>query len=798
MIDDLLHALRGLARAKGLSAVLLISLALGTGVNATVFTAAHGLLFRAPAGVAEPSDLANIYTSGLDGSTFGPSSFPDFGSIASSTAVFSVVAALYEDSASNVVFAGESHEARIAAVSEAFFDVLGMNASRGRLPAAADPAATPPRAVISRALWMALGAPEQIVDRTVRIADRDHVVVGIAPDGFRGLRAGRPIDVWVPLSSAAAQSGRGDRRLSIIGRLREGATIEDAQHDLQQLSEQLASEHPATNRGTQRNPGEARSFTAIAYSKLDPDTRQQTAVVAGVIAATVVLLLASACVNAGSLLLSRALARRREIAVKMALGATRRRVMQQVLLETLVVTVAGAVLGLLFAFWTGKVVPSFFAPEHAAMLDTTPGVRTILAAVVVAALAGALFGSVPAVQGTSESPAMALRGDSGEVSEKPGGINWRAGLVVIQLAVSVVLLIATGVLAASLARALEGDFGFLARNVAVFTVKTPATFDNHQRAVQAIRAAGQTHDVSWAAAPPLTSGALRQFQIEGNGSDGVVDAVEMNVNVVSPRYFAAMQLPPVEGRLFNAADHGLADTVVVVDEALAVRYFAGSAVGRTLIDAEGKRAEIVGVVRSGRYRTLQEPPPPTVYYSTTQIYLARGHILFRTSSDPTPMLDDLARRLGNAGFAVERTSTLEGRLSDAVALDRLVAALVAVCGLLALGMALIGVYGIINDAVRRRTREIGLRVALGAGRIQVVRLVAAEALYLTAAGMAAGIIAAVAISRAAAMFVYDLPRLDPYALVAMPGMLAAVVAVASVLPLRRALRVSPTIALRAQ
>lgn len=795
-MTDLRYALRSLARAKGLLAVLLVSLGLGTGANATVFSAVHGLLFEAPPGIEQPSEMADIYTSGLDGSTFGPSSYPDLISIAETIDAFSSVAAVDDQLVANISAGGISYSRRIAAASDAFFTVLAMDASRGRVLSPADAHSTLPGAVLSHELWTTLGEEEGIVGQKVQIAAREHVVVGVAPPGFRGLRAGRPTDIWIPLPSQVLESTRGDRRLSLLGRLRRGASVEDAHRALRQLSERLASQHPETNRGTHRNPDEPRTFTAVAYSKVDPATRPQTAVVAGVIASTVVLLLASACVNAGSLLLSRALTRRREIAVKMALGATRPRVMRQVLFETLVVTVAGASLGLLFAFWTSRIIPSLFAPEHAAMLDVMPGALTIIATVLVSAIAGAAFGSIPAIQGTSESPASALRADAGEVSDEPRGFNWRAGLVVVQLALSVVLLVGTAVLTTSLATALEGDFAHISRNVAVFTVKTPATFAYHQRAVATLKGAGHTQEVVWAQALPLTINSLQQFRIEGN--QGVLDAIELNMNVVSPRYFAAMRLPIIEGRTFSAGDHGLADTVVVIDELLARRYFGTTAVGRVLIDALGRRAEIVGVVRSGRYRTLQQAPTPTVYFSTTQVHLPRGNLLLRTSTDPAPLLDDLQKRLIASGFAVERASTLEGRISETLVLERMVTTLVAGCGSIALVLAIVGVYGIINDSVRRRTREIGLRVALGAGRGQIVRLVLWEALVLTGVGILAGIIAAVAIDRAATLFVHGLPPVEARALIATPGLLAIVVGVASVLPLRRALRVSPTIALRAQ
>ena len=777
--------------------MLLISLGLGTGANATVFTAVDRLLFEPPPGVADRSTLIEIFTAGLDGSSYGPSSHPDFESIASLPS-FSSLAAVDEDAAHDVALNGAGFPTRVAAVSPSFFDVLGMQPYRGRLPAATA-ASTWTGAAISHELWTTFGAPDDIVGRTILVEGQEYVVLGVTPDGFRGLHADRLVDVWIPLPPTSIPR-RGDRRFALTGRLKPGTSLDSARHELRQLGAMLADQFPDTNKGTERNAEEPRMFGALPFSKLDPATRQETAIVAGVVAGTVVLLLASACVNAGSLLLSRALARRREIAVKMALGATRPRVMRQLLAETLMIALAGASLGLLFAFWTSLALPALFAPEHVAMLDTAPGARTILLTVIVSAAAGAIFGIVPAIQGTAESPAMALRGDSGEISEGSRRFNWRGALVVAQFAVSVVLLIATGLLATSLTQALEGDLGFMARNVAVLTLDkdTPVTMDNQEKVAQLLKDGKDVRAIAWAEAPPLTRGAARRFRIESAAGGGVTDAVDLNVNVVAPGYFSTMQLPPTDGRLFSAADHGLADPVVVVDEALARRYFAGKPVGRMLIDSDGERIEIVGVVRSGRYRTLQEAPAPTVYYSTRQIFLPRGNVIVRTSGDPGPLLAELTRRLTRAGISVQRSATLESRLAETLALDRIVTSLAGVCGLIALVLATIGVYGVISDAVRRRTREIGLRVALGAGRMQVVRLVISEALVLTTLGVVAGLLSTMALRYLARTFVHDVPALDLYSLTVTPGMLAFVVAAAAILPLRRALRVSPTIALRAQ
>ena len=797
MLDDFRVALRGLTRAKSVTAVLLISLGLGTGANVAVFRVVHGLLFGTPAGVAGATSLVDVYTSRFDGAAYGPSSYPDFQSLSATDAVFEGIAAIDDETTADVSLGQARQQTRIAGVSADFFTLLKIEPLRGRFLTPEDSAMVPPGAVISSELWETFGGADDIIGRTILVGAQERTIVGIAPDRFQGLRADRVTDLWIPLSPETTDRARGDRGLSVIARLQPAIGMEEARSRLRAIAADLAQRYPATNRGVLGNPDAQREFTLAGSSSLDPATRQQTFVVAAVIIGAVVLLLVCACVNAGNLLLSRAWARRREIAVKLALGATQRLLIRQLLAEVLIVSVASAAFGLLFAFWTLGVIPALFAPEQAALLDTRLDARVVLVTIAVSIVAGVLFGLIPALGGPAESAALALRGDSGEISERQSGSRWRGALVIVQLGSSVALILGAGFLVASLAGALEGDLGPTARNIALFTVNTPAFARHLSAADRALEGVEGIEEIAWTSAPPLTRGAARRLRVETGGT-GVLDAIEINVTVVSSRYFQAIRLPMVEGREFNAGDGGRAKPVVIIDEVLARRYFGSTAAGRFLVDGTGTRLEIVGVVRSGRYRTLQESPPPTVYYPITQEFIPRAYIVVRTASEPGPMLDPFARRLSAVNLAIERTSTLQARLAERFPLDRLVSTLVGVCGLIALIMASMGVYGVMNDTVRRRTREIGLRVALGARRPQVARLVLGQALYLTGVGLAVGVGSAWLVARLFGTFVHGLPGLDPFTLTATPAVLAIVVAAAGVLPLQRALRVSPTIALRAE
>jgi predicted permease len=792
-------------RAKALTSVLLISLGLGTGANAAVYSVIEALLFRAPEGISNARRLASIYTSQYDGSVFGPSSMPDYLSVVQSARSFESVAAFDDRTAGNARIAGHLQHARTGMVSRNFFNVLGITPFEGRLLEERDFQTPSSPAVISFGFWDAAGRPP-IESLTVSIRGHEHPIVGILPRRFRGLDAGRTTDVWMPLQGELAARGRGDRHLSLIGRLRDRATFAQIDAELAALAERLATEAPATNRGMRGRPDSARLITARRYSPLQPEARMQASMIAAIVAGSVGMLLLSACLNGGTLLLARGFARRRELAVKMALGATRAQLARQLLAESLLIALAGAALGLLFADWTLKAIPALFSPDHVALLNTVLQPAAILITALIALAAGGLFGIAPALYGTSSPASIALRADAGGVSDEPGGRALRSTLVAAQIAVSTVLLLGSGLLVTSLHRVLDADPKFPAENVALAVIENPGRFEDPLRGiafqrtlVETLRKNPGVHTVGWATNAPLAVATRDEFRIEA-GAAGVTDTVELDVNVVSPAYFGAIGMNLLEGRLFDDGDRALSAPVVIVDELLARRFFGESAATQTLLDMDGERYEIVGVVRGRRFRALQETSRPTVYFPVAQRYIPQGNLFIVMPGDAAAILGELPQIISgiDGGAAVTRLKRLDAHLSESLVIDRLTTTLVAVCGGLALALAIIGVYGVMNDTVRRRTREIGLRVALGAARRQVARLVFSEAFSLSIIGLAAGTGLAIAGSRIAAAFLGGTPDWSLTTLGAPPLLLALIVVAAAILPLRKALSVSAAIALRAE
>jgi predicted permease len=802
-INDLKDTIRGLGRAKGLTTILLVSLALGTGANAALYGVADALLFRGPAGVADASGLVDVYTSQLNGMPYGNFSYPDYLSLKAADSSLAAVAAI-DDALETVRVDQLLQRVRVARVSEEYFSALGLSAHVGRLLDATDASEASGGAVISFSLWDRLGREDGIVGKMVRVNGRDYPIAGVTPPGFRGMHVGSACDVWIPFDASIAAGDRGDRRLSVIARLAPGGRVESVQQALDGLASSLAAQYPDTNRGTLSSPDDPRRMTATAYSRVDPGAKGQASAIGAVILGATTLLLVSACINAGSLLLSRSVARRRELAVKLALGASRGQLVRQCLTEGVVISLAGGALGLLFAFWTAGAIPALFAPEHAEMLDTSLNARIVILTIAVSCLAGALFSVAPALHAMKSAPIDALRADAGGVSDAGGRAWLRGALVVAQVGLSTVLVIATSLLVQGLAQALRGEFAFAARNVAIVVVNTPGGRANPARGlayqakvVDQLRGLDGVAVAGWASTLPLGKATRRDFGIEA-GPPGLTETVELDTNEVSTGYFHVMGIPLVEGRFFNEGDTGLAPPVVIVNEALAARHFAGPVAGHRLRDSQGTALTIVGVVRSGKYRTLQDAPEPLVYYPLAQDYASYLHLIVRTSRDPAlvlPPVRELLRQIDRTAGIV-RSSTLESHLSQALAVEKLTTTLVAACGLIALILAAIGVYAVMADAVQRRTREIGLRLALGARWTQILRLVFGGALTLTLSGVVAGSCASILLARTMQTALYGLPPVDALTLTAVPAALTLVVIAAAMMPTRRVLRVSPTIALR--
>jgi predicted permease len=491
--------------------------------------------------------------------------------------------------------------------------------------------------------------------------------------------------------------------------------------------------------------------------------------------------------------------------VKLALGASRRVLVRQVAVESLTISVGGAAFGLLMAWWIADALPALFSPDAAAMLDTRIGGSLIGSVVVLSCVTAALFALGPARHALQAVDVLVLRGDAGAIAERGGG-RLRAVVVVGQVALSTVLLIASGLMARTLAAGLQGDFANDGRGVAIVLLRMPGVLENdvirlnrfQRAALEAARKLPGAEAAGWVSVLPVGRSTSQAFTID-TGRPGLFERAEAEVNVASAGYFSTLRIPILEGRAFTGEDGALGQPVVVINDLMARRYFGSTAVGRRIRDEEGTDFEVIGVAGSGKYRTLQEAPAPMIYFALAQRDQPYMHLLVRTAGSPGPVLAALPGLLSgiDSGLMLGRTVTFDQHLEEALTLDRILTTIVAISGLAALLLATVGVYGVVGDAVRRRTPEIGLRVALGAPSWQILRLVFSEGLPLTVAGSAVGVGASLLLSRLLRTFVHAAPSLDLASVAVVPIALMLVVFGAAALPTRRALRVSPTIALKA-
>jgi predicted permease len=585
--------------------------------------------------------------------------------------------------------------------------------------------------------------------------------------------------------------------------LRPRVSLSEAQAQIDTLAGRLAAALPETTHGTLQARSSPRPMNLMRHTRMPPELKPIVQAISAILLGAVGLVLVIACANVAGVLVSRAIARDREMAVRLALGAGRRRILRQLLTESLLLGLGGGMCGLLFSLWTSDLLPSFFPAEQARLLDTSVDGNTVVFIAVISTASSLLFGLAPALHASGTASALSLRTTSGGGSDGRSSVPLRRVLVGAQVAAAVVLLVSAGLLVRSLTKAVEADLGFGTRNGVTATVEVDAlpqgvareyyaaTLDR-VRGMKGVRAAALARTL------PLTQSSRRRFRIEGYQPAPNED-MELVVNTVSEGYFETMQITLRSGRTFTSRDREGSVPVVVVNELLARRFFGGDAVGKRLVDSRNRWFEIVGVVQSHTYVTVQDPPVPIVFYPLAQEFEQRMTLVARVDGNPSALVEPVRRAmLIDPRVPIYRAMTLKSYFDEATATDRLTASLVAVCGGMALMLATLGVYGVVAYALARRTREIGIRIALGARPPDVVRLILREGLIVTGAGTALGLIGAAIAARGLGSLLplYGVGTMDPITYVAAPIILAIVAVAAALPPTNRALRLDPNAVLR--
>jgi predicted permease len=804
VLQDLRYAVRTLTRTPGWTSMAVLTLALGTGANTAVFGFVDSLLFRPAPGVGAPGRVMAIFTSDFSSGPYGDTSYPDFLSIAAEVPAFESVAAEDDSLVAPMRVGDEVERVRISRVSGRYFEVLGLATGPGRPITQADtiPGAAAV-AVVSDDFWRrAFNGQVAAVGSIVKVGESPVTIVGVVTPGFRGPDLGRAIDVWMALTPPPpSREARGNRGVSVLARLSHVASLPEAQSQVTALAARLAHEYPATNLGTLDRPRDPRPMIVVPATRIGPEFRGQVAALAAVLMGGVGLVLVLACANVASLLLSRATARGREIAVRRALGAGSGRLLRQLLTETAVLTFAAAGVGLLFAAWTTDVLPSFFPAEQAALLDSTPGWHVFVYALGIAALSSLLVGVLPAVRSIRPPLSAALRAHGGDIGDRAGG-RLRGALVSAQVGIACVLLVGAGLLVQSVSHALDADLGIVTKDALLASVELPSSWKKeaglgyYDSARARVAALPGVESAAWVRTLTLARTSRRGFRAEGYTARPGEDR-ELNVNYASPGYFETLGIPVREGRTFGSADTAGSLQVVVVNQTLARRFFGGPAVGKHLTDSSNTVLEIVGVVGDTKHLTVGEPAPPLVYYPLAQAYLPRMSLVVRSRVAPENLAASVRGELRavNGDVAVFATRTLRAHIEEALGAERLTASLVSVCGLLALVLAIVGLYGAIAYMVARRTREIGLRIALGATPDRLLALVVGRGLWIAGIGVAVGLASAAAAARALPLGLYGVTPLDPRTYLAVMVLLTLTAALAAYVPARRAVRIDPARAL---
>jgi predicted permease len=793
LLQDLRFAFRTLRRSPGFALAAVLTLALGIGANSTVFSAANALLFK-PADGIHPETLVRVYQG-----DHSPLGYAQYLALRAQPRVF---AGLVGERHLTVGMTAGAAPERVfgLVVSGDYFSLLGVPAAAGRVLSAADDRApgASPVVVLSHAFWVRrFGADPGVVGRTVLLSGRSYTVVGVARKGFLAAYPERAADVFAPLAELEPLTGlkreQIDGGLYATARLRPGVTTAAAAGAIAPVALRVATERGYdVNDPRQRRP----SFRVDAARGLPAELWSPAAAASAMLLMVVGAVLLIGCANLANLLLARATSRGREIGVRLALGARRGRIVRQLLAECLLLALAGGALAFGLTFWTANLLLRFLPADAGITLDFSPDGRVAAFTAVVAILATVLFGLVPALRASRPDVMGALRDDV--TGLRPSRL--RAGLVVGQVALCTLLIGASALFLRGLGNAGSLDPGFQAGPVLDLPVDLSLQSypedrgrEFYRRLVEDVSALPGVRSASLGKVVPLAGSNMEtQFHLP-EGAGGGRD-VHSYFNLVAPRYFQTLGIRVLRGREPLPSDRG----VVVVNEALARSAWPGADALGKAVEYGGEPRTVVGVVADAGYVNRGEAPKPTLYLSTLDQYEAEMTLHVRTAGDPAALRAAVAAAAQalDPRLPLEQPRPMLRDMDVSLMPARVAAVVLGVFGSLALLLAGVGIYGVVSFIVARRTREIGIRMALGATAGAVLRTVLGGSMRLVGVGLAVGLVAAIALGRALSSMLYGIGAADPALLLGAPLVLGSVAFLASWLPARLATRVDPMTALR--
>jgi predicted permease len=823
---DLRFALRTFRKSPVFVVVALLSLALGIGANTAIFTLVDQLMLRSLP-VKHPEQLVTLWGRGDHyGGNIGQCtlSYPMYVDFRDKNQVFDSMFGS-SDVSLNLSFDGRTERVAGQLVTGSYFPALGVDAALGRVLAPEDESVKGghPVVVLSYRYWVTrfAGNPE-VIGKKLLVNGYPMTVIGVSQAKFEGTDPANSPQIRLPILMEeqidAPSTNLEDRRLrwvNVFGRLKPGETMEQAKAGLQPLFHQIIEGEAQQKEFSRAAPVTREKFLRmwldlLPASKGRSSLREQFSNSLQVLMAIVALVLLIACANVANLLLARATARQKEIAVRLALGAGRQRIVSQLLMESMVLALAGGVAGLALAIWIDRALVSVLPVGISALaISTTPDWRVLAFAFGISLLTGIVFGLVPALQSTRVNLAPTLKDSVGSIAAS-GSVGLRKALVAAQVSLSLLLLIGAGLFIQSLQNLKELDPGFRTKNLLTFAVDPSANGYPRERTLQFYRQLKEDLDSipgvessSLAVVPVLEGTEWASNVSVENFKPKPGEGIDPHVNFIFPSYFQTLDVPILEGRDFRITDAENAPKVAIVNEKFAKEYFGGHALGRHLGIGGDPGAkldiEIIGVVRDSKYESMRDEMPLELFTPYLQRkYTNSMSAYVRTARDPEQMFS-VVRQVVNRidpNVPLYRVKTLEKQLDNSLVTERLVASLSSAFGLLATLLAAIGLYGVMAYTVARRTREIGVRVALGAARSDVIWLVMKDALLLIVMGIGVALPLAVALTRLVKTQLYGITPNDPLSLISATVVIFSVALIAGYVPARRATTIDPMRALR--
>ncbi len=806
-VKSVQFALRLMRKSPIFTFAAIASLALGIGANTAIFTIVNSLLLNQPP-VARPDELMSIFTTDASGDPWGASSYPDFVDLREEATLVTDVVGYALDTLS-IGLGGDDEEAvAVERVSGNYFSVLGVAVPHGRAFTEADDRQGEPVAVLSHHFWQRrFQGREDVLGRSIRLNGRAFTIIGVTPEGFRDTFVGVQVAARIPIETGTRIIFGGDRLedrsqrdLLILGRRGTGETFDLARDQLRTIGDRLAERYPETN--------SERTLNTIPLSEagVHPEIRKIMSIVGLLLTVLVSIVLLIACLNLANLFLVRASSRRREISVRLALGARRSQLVFQLLVESVMLALLGGIAGLFIAFAAIRVLNSFRPPgDFPLSLGASIDPTVLLYTLALSVLTGVVFGLVPALRASRPDLVPDLKGEMPAHPDRYRKLGLRNILVVAQVAFSLVLLIASGLFVRSLYHAQQIDPGFDSSDVFLvpldlsgFDYEDEEVRGFYRRALERVASLPGVEAVSIAEILPL-SFPRNEADVKIPGSQELPE--RLMLNVVTPGYFRLLGIELVEGRDLETQDRSDTPLVAVVNETMAGRLWpTQKALGQTFLVGDDTSVEVVGVVRDMKYRTLGEGATPFFYLSIFQEF-EDAVFLHVSSPQGAAQLGNLLRselRDLNPYLPLLRVDSLEDKIDFILLPARVGAWVTASFGLVALVLAITGIYAVMAYSVERRRREMAIRMALGAEPRHVLTLVIGESVGLVLIGTVIGTVIALPAMQFVVKLLYGISAADPLTFLGIALMMLTVAFLASYLPARRATRISPITALRSE